>query len=196
MVIVTYLPNIHQNPSVYLLTCDYCIVRFVMGVWQRVAMDSLDFQPGPPSPTLPRLASGSFLRRPYGRLRGGQPAGQAACWQAAYGSLLPLKTPHDVLLWRLLNENHLETSELNFSEEPNPQETGSSPHNQVLEHALHQLLREHHHNLLHQDTPIVPVTASIMPNKRRRLAGLLTTVRNFPCQTLKISTVSLVVMGS
>lgn len=63
-------------------------------------------------------------------------------------------------------------------EEPNPQETGSSPHNQVLEHALHQLLREHHHNLLHQDTPIVPVTASIMPNKRRRLAGPLAADRS------------------
>jgi len=51
-------------------------------------------------------------------------------------------------------------------------------HNQVLEHALHQLLREHHHNALHQDTPIVPITATIQPNKRLRTAGPLAADRS------------------
>ena len=61
----------------------------------------------------------------------------------------------------------------------NPSQDGVvGSHNQVLEHALHQLLREHHHNALHQDTPIVPITATIQPNKRLRTAGPLAADRS------------------
>ncbi|KAL4237228.1 Mediator of RNA polymerase II transcription subunit 17 [Mactra antiquata] len=43
-------------------------------------------------------------------------------------------------------------------------------HNHVLEHSLHQLLREVHHKTLHLDPPH-PVTATFGMTKRRRLAG-------------------------
>jgi hypothetical protein len=54
------------------------------GVWHGVAMDFLEFHPDPPCPT---------LLCPYGRFRGGMPAGHVAC-----GCLLPLWTPHVVHL--------------------------------------------------------------------------------------------------
>jgi hypothetical protein len=67
----------------------------LMGVWQRVAMDSLKFHLALPCPTLLRPAGGPPLKQPYGRVRGGPPTGGSAC-----GYLLPLWnwTPHAVLL--------------------------------------------------------------------------------------------------
>jgi hypothetical protein len=62
-----------------------------MGVWQGMAMDSLNFHLGPPCPTLLRPAGGPSLKRPYGCFRDGPPAGRVAC-----GCLLPLCTPHAV----------------------------------------------------------------------------------------------------
>lgn len=43
-------------------------------------------------------------------------------------------------------------------------------HNHVLEHSLHQLLRELHHKNVHFPPPH-PVTAMIGVSKKRRLAG-------------------------
>jgi len=43
-------------------------------------------------------------------------------------------------------------------------------HKHVLEHSLHQLLREVHHKTLHLAPPH-PVTATFGVSKRRRLAG-------------------------
>jgi hypothetical protein len=61
-----------------------------MSVWQGVTMDSLNFNPSLPSPTLLRPAGGPPLKRHYGRFGGG-PKGQAAC-----SRLLPFWTPHAV----------------------------------------------------------------------------------------------------
>jgi hypothetical protein len=65
-----------------------------MGVWQKVAMDSLKFHVSPPCPTL--LGPGGWppLNLPYSHFRGGPLTGQAAC-----GRLLPLWTPHAVRIW-------------------------------------------------------------------------------------------------
>jgi hypothetical protein len=60
-------------------------------VWQWVAMDSLEFHPGPPCPTLLRPAGGPPMKRPYVHFWGGPPSGRAAC-----GRLLPLWPPHAV----------------------------------------------------------------------------------------------------
>ena len=43
-------------------------------------------------------------------------------------------------------------------------------HNQVLEHSLHQLLREMHNKSVNFSTPH-PVTAMVGISKKRRLAG-------------------------
>jgi hypothetical protein len=56
-----------------------CFALKIMGVWQGVAMDSIEFHPGPPCPTL------------LCRFRGGPRAWRAACCR-----LLPLWTPHAV----------------------------------------------------------------------------------------------------
>ncbi|KAH3845602.1 hypothetical protein DPMN_087883 [Dreissena polymorpha] len=50
-----------------------------------------------------------------------------------------------------------------------PARTDNKP---VLEHSLHQLLREVHHKTLHLDPP-QPATATFGFTKRRRLAGPL-----------------------
>jgi hypothetical protein len=72
-----------------------------MGVWQGVAMD-LKFQPGPPCLTLLCPVGGLPLRRPYGRFRGGPPAGWVAC-----GRLLPLQSRHAVRLCCIVGRNRL-----------------------------------------------------------------------------------------
>ncbi|XP_053374505.1 mediator of RNA polymerase II transcription subunit 17-like isoform X2 [Mercenaria mercenaria] len=51
-----------------------------------------------------------------------------------------------------------------------PAQPNKVEHNHVLEHSLHQLLREVHHKTLHLDSPH-PVTATFGMSKRRRLAG-------------------------
>jgi hypothetical protein len=56
-----------------------------MGAWRRVATDSLEFHFGPPCPSFLCSAGGLPLKRPYGCLRGGLPA----------GSLRPFSTPLD-----------------------------------------------------------------------------------------------------
>jgi hypothetical protein len=55
-----------------------------MGVWQGVAMNSLQFHSGPPCSTLLRPTGGPPLKRPYSRFSGGP----------------PLWTPHAVRLWQ------------------------------------------------------------------------------------------------
>uniref|UniRef100_T1JGQ6 Uncharacterized protein n=1 Tax=Strigamia maritima TaxID=126957 RepID=T1JGQ6_STRMM len=50
------------------------------------------------------------------------------------------------------------------------QEKKKPDHNHVLEHSLHQLLREVHHNTMHHPMPH-PATAMLGVSKRRRLAG-------------------------
>ncbi|XP_060605410.1 mediator of RNA polymerase II transcription subunit 17-like isoform X2 [Ruditapes philippinarum] len=55
-------------------------------------------------------------------------------------------------------------------EKKSPAQPSKVEHNHVLEHSLHQLLREVHHKTLHLDPP-QPVTASFGMSKRRRLAG-------------------------
>jgi hypothetical protein len=63
-----------------------------MGVWQGVAMDSLQFHQGP-LPTLLCPAGRPPLKQPYIRFRGDPLAKQVAC-----GHLLSLWTPHTVRL--------------------------------------------------------------------------------------------------
>jgi hypothetical protein len=62
-----------------------------LGVWQEVAMDFLQFYPGPPCPTFLCPAGGPSLERIYGRSRSGPPTGYAAC-----GRLEPLWIPHAI----------------------------------------------------------------------------------------------------
>jgi hypothetical protein len=64
-----------------------------MGVWEGVAMDSLQFYPGPQFPTLRRPVGGPTPKRPYNRFKGGPPTGQVAC-----GCLLLFWTPDAVRL--------------------------------------------------------------------------------------------------
>ena len=54
-----------------------------------------------------------------------------------------------------------------FQSSPSPPKLD---HNHVLEHSLHQLLREMHHKNIHYPPPH-PVTAMIGVSKKRRLAG-------------------------
>jgi hypothetical protein len=53
-----------------------------------MAMDLLQFHPGPPCLAILHPAGGSPLKRAYGRFRGGTPAGLSTC-----GCLLPFLTP-------------------------------------------------------------------------------------------------------
>jgi hypothetical protein len=68
-----------------------------MGVWQGVAMDSLEFHPGLSCTTLLHPVGGLPLIRHYSLFRGDPPADQAAC-----GRLLPFWTPHAVRLCVLI----------------------------------------------------------------------------------------------
>jgi hypothetical protein len=77
----------------YPLLRDFC--EKVRPVREGVSTDSLKFHAGPPCPTLIRPAGGPLPKRPYGRLGGGPPAGQAAC-----DRLLPPWIPHAVRAWR------------------------------------------------------------------------------------------------
>jgi hypothetical protein len=61
-----------------------------MSIWQGVAMDSLNFHPGLPCPTLLRPVDGPPLKWPYGCFRCGPPAGQATCGPSS----TPMDTPH------------------------------------------------------------------------------------------------------
>jgi hypothetical protein len=70
-----------------------CSSHHGMGVGQGVSTVSLKFHLGTLCPTLLCPAGGPPLKRPYGRFRGGPPAGRAGC-----GCLLPLWTPHAVRL--------------------------------------------------------------------------------------------------
>jgi hypothetical protein len=72
---------------------NHCLTVGILGVWQGMAMDSLKFHPGPPCPTLPRLAGEPTQKRPNGRFMGGLAARRASC-----GHLLPIWTPHAVRL--------------------------------------------------------------------------------------------------
>jgi hypothetical protein len=47
-------------------------------------MDSLKFHSGLPCPTLLRPVGGPPLKLPYGRFRGGPPAGRATCAAVFY----------------------------------------------------------------------------------------------------------------
>jgi hypothetical protein len=70
--------------------CPYsmCVVAVqgssLMGVWQQVAMHSLKYHQGPTCPTLLCPVGGPPLKRPYGRYRGGPPAGHAAVFYPLY----------------------------------------------------------------------------------------------------------------
>jgi hypothetical protein len=64
-----------------------------IGVWQRVAMDSLRFHPGPPCPTFLCPADGPPPKRPYSCFGRVPPAALVTC-----GRLLPFWTPHAVRL--------------------------------------------------------------------------------------------------
>jgi hypothetical protein len=66
---------------------------FSVGVWQRVAIDSLKFHLGLPCPSLLRPVGGPPLKRPCSSFWGGPPAERAAC-----GRLLLFWTPHVVRL--------------------------------------------------------------------------------------------------
>jgi hypothetical protein len=63
-----------------------------MGAWQGVSMDSLKFNPGPPSPTLLRLEGGPPLKWHYG-LFGDEPTFKAG------GYFLAFSTPCTIRLW-------------------------------------------------------------------------------------------------
>jgi hypothetical protein len=67
-----------------------------MGVWQGVAMDSLDFHPCPPCLTLLRPAGGPPLKQPYNRFRGADvffPFGQLTPYAYAYTCILGITVP-------------------------------------------------------------------------------------------------------
>jgi hypothetical protein len=76
-------------------------IKKAMGVWQGVAMDSLQFYPGPPWPTLLRPAGGPPPKRSYGRFKGGPHTGRAVCIH-----LLPFWAPHAVRLCLVKNKKH------------------------------------------------------------------------------------------
>jgi hypothetical protein len=71
-------------------------IPLAMGVWEGVAMDSLEYHPGLPCLTLLRSAGGPPSKLSHRRFCGGPLAGQAA-----FSRLLPFWTPHTALLWSL-----------------------------------------------------------------------------------------------
>jgi hypothetical protein len=87
------LPSFFRRPRASAKSDSSSSPSSSMGVWQGVAMDSLDLYPGLPCHTLQRNAEGPSLKRPYSHFRGDPPAGWAPC-----GHLLPFWTPHAVRL--------------------------------------------------------------------------------------------------
>jgi hypothetical protein len=79
--------------SLWIIILSNLTISQNMGIWQGVDMDSLEFHPGPPCPTLLRPASGPPLKRPYDCFSGCSSTGRTAC-----GRLPPLWTPHAVCL--------------------------------------------------------------------------------------------------
>jgi hypothetical protein len=162
-----------------------------------------------PGPAMPCLSTP--LKRSCGRFRGGPPAGQAAIFYP-FGHHTPyayVPTPHEVRNWVQIVPSCIKTRGTLFPSiksipwpfsafharhrKPNPPFRPTAPHPSP----------PHHGAKPKTQTPWISILSLIInSNKRRdehgweRRTERGMDVRNFPYQTLKISKVSLVVMGS
>jgi hypothetical protein len=140
--------------------------------------------PGPAMPDPSTPCGQTILKRPYGRFRSGRLTGWVAC-----GRLLPLWTPHAIHLCSLHTTRMDGRRSRRRSESANHR-----PHHR--RRAYCRFLSNRYKNA---DLFLFPlfVTASFFRSfyLTLNLTIQCITVKNFPCQTLKISKASIVVKG-